>query len=202
MAEQAAKDVREAIIVESTRLFLANGFRGTSVKEITEAAGIARGTLYWYFPSKDEILVTIFRRFESEFLDGLIAAVERRSGGLRDKFKIFIKYTTEYARDNRQLSVAFTTLLGEMVGSNTEAEKVVRGIYERYLHFVERMLEDGKRDGSVSEDLDSSIYAHIIIASNSGMLLEWLVFGEALDSRAFVKKMRDVLLAGIGKPEE
>ncbi len=199
MAEQVAKDVREAIIIESTRLFLANGFRGTSVKEITEAAGIARGTLYWYFPSKDDVLVTIFRRFESEFLDGLIAETDRCDGNFEDKYRAFVKYATEYARDNRQLSVAFTTLLGEMVGSNTDAEKVVRGIYERYHRFVERMLEDGKRDGSVSEDLDTSIYAHIIIASNSGMLLEWLVFGEALDSKAFVTKMRDVLLSGIGE---
>jgi len=56
MNDYAASDVKETIIRESTRLFLANGFRGTSVKQITEAAGIGRGTLYWYFKSKEEIL--------------------------------------------------------------------------------------------------------------------------------------------------
>jgi AcrR family transcriptional regulator len=75
MPDLSGKDIKETIIAESTKLFLANGFRGTSVKEITQAAGIARGTLYWYFKSKDEILVTIFKKFETEFLNGLIAAI-------------------------------------------------------------------------------------------------------------------------------
>ena len=89
------KDIKEAIIRESTKLFLANGFRGTSVKQITRAAGIARGTLYWYFSSKDAILLTILRRFESEFLDGLIEAVGGCEGRFVDKFRLFIKRATE-----------------------------------------------------------------------------------------------------------
>jgi AcrR family transcriptional regulator len=191
------KDIREAIILESTKLFLANGFRGTSVQEITKAAGIARGTLYWYFGSKDEILVTIFRKFEAEFLGGLIEEVGNCNGNFETKYRAFIKYATEYARDNRNLSVAFATLLGETVGSNTEAETVVRAIYERYLHFVEGMLEEGKKEGTVGAEVDSAVYAHIIIACNQGMLLEWFIFEKFLDARAFVGKMRDILLKGI-----
>jgi len=47
MKNSSISDVKDTIIRESTRLVLANGFRGTSVKEITKAAGIGRGTLYW-----------------------------------------------------------------------------------------------------------------------------------------------------------
>ena len=59
MNDSAVSDVKETVIRESARLFLANGFRGTSVKQITEAAGIGRGTLYWYFKSKDEIITAV-----------------------------------------------------------------------------------------------------------------------------------------------
>lgn len=201
MAESTGKDVRETIIAESSKLFLANGFRGTSVKEITEAAGIARGTLYWYFKSKDEILVTIFKKFEAEFLNGLIAEVSQCTGNFTSKFKVFIKCATEYARTNRELSVAVTTLLGEIVGSHTEAETVVRGVFEKYLRFVTEMLEEGKRVGTLSADMDAGIYSHILIACNFGMLLEWLLFGDTLDTGAFVKKMRSVLLKGLSQVE-
>ncbi|MBF0550063.1 MAG: TetR/AcrR family transcriptional regulator [Deltaproteobacteria bacterium] len=201
MKDSESKDVKETIIKESTRLFLANGFRGTSVKEITEAAKVGRGTLYWYFTGKDAILVTILRRFESEFLDGMIEAVGTCDGNFIEKFRMFIKRTTEYARDNRHISMAFTTLQGEMLGSNTEAEKVVRDVYHKYLNFVKEMLDNGKRDGTVDEQVDTLMYAHAVLACNTGMLMEWHVFGESLDTKTFVKQMRDILLQGILKKD-
>lgn len=190
-------DVKETIIRESTKLFLANGFRGTSVKDITEAAGIGRGTLYWYFKSKDEILVSIFEKFDREFLEGLIRAVAAREGNFVAKYKAFHKFATEFARDNRDLALVFNTLLNEIVGTNTEAERVVKAIYEKYRRFIESMLEDGKRDGSVKADVDSAVYAHVVIASHTGMLVEWFVHGESLKVNPFVRTFRDFILKGI-----
>ena len=70
MNEFKVSDVREIIIQESIKLCLFNGYQGTSVKKITEAAGIARGTLYWYFKSKDEILISIFKKWEKSLFRG------------------------------------------------------------------------------------------------------------------------------------
>jgi TetR/AcrR family fatty acid metabolism transcriptional regulator len=197
MKETKTSDVREAIIRESIKLFLSNGYRGTSVKEITEAAGIGRGTLYWYFRSKDEILTSIFEKWETEFVQGLIKAVNDREGNFIAKYKAFHKYATEFARDQRELAIVFNTLLNEIVGTDSEPGKVVRGVYGRYWHFLERMLEDGKEDGSVRQDLDAALYAHVIIASHTGMLVEWFVVGEALDVGPFVRTFRDMILRSV-----
>lgn len=197
MSNPKTSDVKEAIIRESTKLFLANGFRGTSVKEITEKARIGRGTLYWYFKSKDEILVTILRRFEEEFLEGLIEAVNNCQGNFIAKYKVFHKCATEFARDNRDLALAFNALLNEIVGSNNEAENEVKAIYEKYRRFIQGMLEDGKRDGSVGKDVDTELYAHVIIASHTGMLVQWFVNEKSIDVREFVKTFRDLLLKGV-----
>ena len=197
MGEAKISDVKETIIRESIKLFLANGFRGTSVKEITGAAGISRGTLYWYFKSKDEILISIFEKWEKEFVQGLVKAVNDRGGNFIAKYKAFHKYATEFARDQRELAIAFNTLLNEIVGTDSEPGNVVRGVYERYWRFLERMLEEGKRDGSVRQDLDAALYAHVIIASHTGMLVEWFVIGEALNVGPFVKAFRDMILRSV-----
>ncbi|MBI5602535.1 MAG: TetR/AcrR family transcriptional regulator [Deltaproteobacteria bacterium] len=197
MHEPKTSDVKEAIIRESTRLFLANGFRGTSVKEITEAAGIGRGTLYWYFKSKEEILITIFRKFETELLDKLSETVRGCKGDFTVRYRLFHKYSTEFARDNRDLCLAFNTLLNEISGTHTEAEKVAKAVYGKFDIIVEGMLEAGKRDGSVNRDVDSALYAHAVIACHTGMLVQWLVKGESLDARAFVKTVRDFILKGL-----
>jgi AcrR family transcriptional regulator len=196
VADLQTSDVKETVIRESIKLFLANGFRGTSVKEITEAAGIGRGTLYWYFKSKDEILDTILRRFESVFLEGLIEAVNKCEGNFIVRYRAFHKYSTEFARDNRYLALVFNALLNEIVGSGRPAEAEVKTIYERYRLFIEGMLEDGKKDGSVAPDLDSALYAHVIIAAHAGMLVQWFVNGDSLDVGAFVRTFRDLILKG------
>ena len=56
----------------------------------------------------------------------------------------------------------------------------MRGVYERYWRFLEYMLQDGKQDGSVRRDVDPALYAHVIIAAHTGMLVEWFVIGEPL----------------------
>jgi AcrR family transcriptional regulator len=190
-------DVKEKIITESAKLFLTNGFHGTSVKRITEAVGIGRGTLYWYFKSKDEILEGIIYKFNTVFLDGLIETVSKCEGNFIAKYRAFHKFATEFARDNRELGLAFNAILNEIVGTNTKAEEVVKIVYERYRSFIEDMLENGKRDGSVRKDIDSTIFAHVIIASHSGMLMQWFVSGETLDIRIFVKAFRDMILRGV-----
>lgn len=194
--ETVESDVKERIIRESTRLFLANGFRGTSVKEITEAAKIGRGTLYWYFKSKDEILECIFRKFERTFVEGMINTVEKHEGGFVEKYRVFHKFATEFARDHRELALAGQTLLNEVLGSGTSAEKLIKSIYGRYRHFVETMLVDGKREGVVQADLDAAVYAHVICASHSGMLVQWFLEGDSLDVSMFVRTVRDLILEG------
>ena len=81
------------------------------MKEITETAGIAKGTLYWYFKSKDEILDAILRKFEAEFLDGLIANVGAVEGDFPTKYRAFHKFTAEFARHNKELALVFNALL-------------------------------------------------------------------------------------------
>ncbi len=195
-------DVKETIIRESTRLFLENGFRGTSVKRITEAAGIGRGTLYWYFKSKEEILESIFRKFEHGFVDGFMEAVQNCNGDFIAKYKTFHRFTALFVRDNRDLSLAFHTVMSEIAGTNTQAEKVTKEIWERYRHFLEEMLERGKREGTVEASADSAVYAHVIMASLTGILVQWFVSGESLDVPAFVRTFRNLLLKGMTGREQ
>ena len=197
MGEARTGDVKETIIRESIRLFLANGFKGTSVKEITEAAGIGRGTLYWYFKSKDEILFSIFEEWESAFVDGLRDAVNNREGDFTAKYRAFHKFSTEFARDERELAIVFNTLLNEIVGSHSPAEAAAKAVHERYWRVLESMLEEGKKEGTVKKSIDSLLYAHIIAASHTGMLVEWFVSGEDLDVGPFVRAFRDIILESV-----
>lgn len=55
----------------AARLFMENGFEATSMSRISRALGVAPNTLYWYYPSKDELLVGVLNRQLSDSLKGL-----------------------------------------------------------------------------------------------------------------------------------
>ena len=201
MGDARPTDVKETIIQESIKLFLAKGFRGTSVKEITEAVGIGRGTLYWYFKSKDEILESIFDRWEKAFVEGLRKAVNGREGDFVAKYKAFHKFSTEFARDQRELAIVFNNLTNEIVGSHSPAEPMIKAAHDRYCKVLQDMLEEGKKDGSVRKDIDPSLYAHVIASSHTGMLVEWFIADENLAVGPFVRAFRDIILNGVTKTE-
>ena len=65
---EAASDKREAILRSATKVFAQNGYFNSKVADIAAEAGIADGTVYLYFKSKDEILHSIFDRAMEHFI--------------------------------------------------------------------------------------------------------------------------------------
>ncbi len=196
------QDVKERILREGMRLFLENGFVGTSVKDLTDAVGIARGTLYWHFSSKDQILDEILNRYSEEFIDGAIRTIEECKGDFLAKFLALYRFITEFARDNPGLLTVFDTLLGEISRNGTEAAGKMKEIRSRLRNAVEALLAIGQREGAIDKELDIGLHAHIILATWTGMLLNWFVYEESLDAVAYSRAFRETILKGLGARTE
>ncbi len=195
------KNVKERILEKSIKAFLSKGFRGTTTTEITTAAGVAKGTLYWHFKSKDEILDAILEKFLKEFIGGIDNVIANCSGNFIHKFKTFFKFGSEFSRDNFELMLVYQTLLGEIVGSNSEAEMKMRAIQDRYDHLVQTLLDEGKKEGVIKEDVDTYIQARIMTAALIGSYLQWYLNASSYDSeynRRYAIAFRKTLLKGVG----
>ncbi|WP_024872246.1 TetR/AcrR family transcriptional regulator [Tolumonas lignilytica] len=68
-----SQEKNEIIMAQAEQLFIEHGFHGTSMQMIAKAAGIAAGTVYLHFPSKEVLIRTIYRRAASAMLDCLLA---------------------------------------------------------------------------------------------------------------------------------
>ena len=62
--------VREAILATAAQLFTQQGVHGTSLGDIAAAADLSKGTLYYYYPAKEELVLTIGEGCLSHFTDG------------------------------------------------------------------------------------------------------------------------------------
>ncbi len=189
--------MKERLIDVSIKLFLRKGFNGTSIQDITGGLKISKGAFYWHFKSKDELLETIIGKYEKEFLDKMLEHIGIPDGDFQKNFRKYHRYISEYARENSELCVLFTTLAAEMAGSETDAEKRIKEVHVKYLHFIENLLELGKKDQLFSKELDLKLIAHIIVAIHNGILLQWYMNKNTIDGSLLAKTYRDVILYGI-----
>lgn len=195
------ENVKEKILTESTKAFLSKGFRGTTTRELTEAAGVAKGTLYWHFKSKEEILDGILEKFLREFIGGIQRAVENCPGDFLTKFRAFFKFGSEFSRDHRDLILVFQTLLGEMVGTDSKVAMKMKDIQNNYDDFVQKLLDQGKKEGLIERDVDSYIQARIMTATLMGSYIQWYLYADQHDAqydRRYALALRKTLLKGIG----
>jgi len=66
MTEHQSKDQRrEQILDAAAQLFASKGFEKTSVDEIARTAGLSKGAIYWYFPSKESVLIALAENYQS-----------------------------------------------------------------------------------------------------------------------------------------
>lgn len=169
-------DVKNRIIDESIKLFLKKGFSGSSTNELVRLAGVSKGTLYWYFENKNDILSNILDKYCTEFLDVTISKINNCNGDFPYRFKYFYKFNSEYARDNRELLLVFMALLIEFAGSGSDIEKRMKEINNSYTSIIQKLIEDGIRDGTVRKDLDVVIYARFVASALMGSHLQWLLY--------------------------
>jgi AcrR family transcriptional regulator len=84
---------RHTILDAAERLLLAHTQRIASVDEVAAEAGLAKGTVYLYFPSKEELLLAIHDRNSERFFDALLHLLEeKKSVDFDDLFLLVRKY--------------------------------------------------------------------------------------------------------------
>src|SRR5258706_4627474 len=77
MAVEDKEERRNAIMDAAETLFLAHPDRMASVAEVAETAGVAKGTVYLYFPSREEMLLALHERHVAAFFADLTALLDK-----------------------------------------------------------------------------------------------------------------------------
>lgn len=86
MARPKSEDKRNAILDAATAIFAERGVWSTPTSAISKAAGVAEGTLFTYFATKDVLVNELYRALKLEFADALLTAFPK-DGDTRSKFQ-------------------------------------------------------------------------------------------------------------------
>ena len=192
-----SQETANRILNQAMRIFLEKGYHGTSIDDITQAAGLTKGALYWHFKSKEDLLKKLIGKYERSFLDNLIHAVTEVKGRASDKFEKYVRFNSAFAYYNRELCVSFTTLAAELVGAHHGIEPEIRRVYRKYQNFLSKLILQGKKEKIFRKEINAVLAALIVIAFHDGILLQWSMNREKIDGEAYVNTFKKIMLNGM-----
>ncbi|WP_318036101.1 TetR/AcrR family transcriptional regulator [Halobacillus salinarum] len=99
--------MKEKMVKTSIALFGTQGFRETSIQDIVEANGITKGTFYYYFKSKEDMLVHIHESFINHLLEQQQSILEDRHTSNRQKLSEVVSMLINNIRTNADSAMVF-----------------------------------------------------------------------------------------------
>jgi len=197
MAQKSARNgssgKRESILRAATRVFARNGYFNSKVADIARAAGVADGTVYLYFKSKEEILHSIFDQNMAEAL----AADRKLIDKLRDpreKLRRIATLHLERLGADRDLAVVFQV---ELRGSTKFMEEFSAAGFAEYLGLLRAIFEEGQRAGLFRKELNAKVAAKIFFGALDEMATNWIISKRSYNLEPMAEVVMDVFLNGV-----
>ena len=170
-ARAFVSDKREAILRAAIKVFAGKGYFNSKVADIAKEAGIADGTVYLYFKSKDEILHSFFDRAMEDFIaEGKkqLAELEKPEEKLRRIAQLHL----ERLGADRDLAIVFQV---ELRGSTKFMQEFSAAGFAEYLSIIQQTIEEGQKKGVFRKDLKPVVCAKILYGALDEMVTNWIL---------------------------
>ncbi len=186
-------DKREAILRAAIRVFAHNGYFNSKVADIASEAGVADGTVYLYFKSKEEILHSIFDRS----VDEAVAEARKQLAAIsdaREKLRQIAFLHLERLGADRDLAVVFQV---ELRGSTKFMEEFSAAGFAEYLALIRTTFEEGQRAGVFRTDLNAKVVAKILFGALDEMATNWILSKRRYKLAPMADQVLDIFLNGV-----
>ncbi len=186
-------DKREAILRAAIKVFAGKGYFNSKVADIAKEAGIADGTVYLYFKSKDEILHSFFDRAMEDFIaEGKkqLAEIE----GAQAKLRRIAQLHLERLGADRELAIVFQV---ELRGSTKFMQEFSAAGFGEYLDIIRETIADGQREGVIRKDLKPIVGAKILYGALDEMCTNWILSQKSYPLAPMADEVLKVFFGGV-----
>ncbi len=177
------------------KLFAEKGYDATSVEEITATVGVAKGTLYYHFSSKEEIYNFLLEEGTKLLINNIdlkISKLNNTIDKLRAVALLQLRIITKYQN-------LITIYLSQVWGNNERNQKCQKYIND-YIDKIEEIVKDGIKKGELKKG-NSSIIASEIFAFTCAGLMYKIKSGQPLELKKVCAEF-DNMIYGLVKGEE
>ena len=164
-------DKRRQILDAAVEVFAATGFHKSRVSDIAREAGVADGTIYLYFKSKDDVLISIFEEAMGEMIERAEAAI----ADLEDPLAQLNRLAVHHMENVEQNKTLAKVLQVELRLSNTFMKEYQPKRLRQYMDIIGRIIEEGRRRGVIRRDVDPRIVRRAIFGALDEIAMQWML---------------------------
>lgn len=194
----SANKKRRLIVESAERIFATRGFHDTTIADISNDCGVHEASIFQYFKTKENLIVTIPERHLKETLAGITEHLQGMKGAepkirkllwhqLRD-LSINKNYTAILLRELRTLPAFYQSPAYEMI--------------RKYSAFAVEAIREGIRDEEVDPEIEVILVLEMIFGAIDSIVLRWLFFGDSYDPAEAADALCSLIKAAIWKREQ
>lgn len=177
---------RDKIIETAIKLIGERGVEGTSLADIAKDVGISKGTLYYYYSSKNDLIFDITKDHMDKISANIFSMIENKKGetSLHDTLKLLIETLLKSETRTR----LHLYLIQEVLSGNEDLKERFIETYRQWF----QMIQDGY-SLLTSQKRELSVQARILVAIIDGLIIQGSIGTGAIPVDEIIREMTRVL---------
>jgi AcrR family transcriptional regulator len=166
------EQTKEQILSAALQLFREKGLEGTTTKEISKRAGIAEGTLFNYFKTKEDLALYFFQKETDELIQWFRTERRLQKAALPEKLFAIIHRQLEYIEPYEEFIGAVFCRALQPASALSPLSFESQEFRLKYLRFIREILKDAEKKGGIPPVGDLGAYAFGLFYL--GIVAHWL----------------------------
>lgn len=185
-------DKRQRILDAAVSVFARKGFFASRINDVASAAGIADGTVYLYFESKDDILIKLFDEVMGEHIEAARQEI-RRVDDAAARLRIIADHHLGLLGRKPDLAVVFQV---ELRQSTKFMELFTASWLMEYFDLVEGAIAVGQKQGTIRPDLSRKLATHAFFGALDALVTSWVLARNSFDLTELAGPAVELFLTG------
>ena len=186
------------ILEAAATVFARDGFHNAKIGDVAREAGVAHGTIYLYFGSKDDLLISVFRE-NLNWLIKHIASEIQAENNAEDKLRRMISLQIDLIEANPDLTALMLVEFpqaGKFLNEDSTYELAA------YIDMIANILKEGIAEKVFDNDIDVDVIATVIYAGIQGIATRWILEERRYPLKKLACDISKVFLNGIRYKQE
>lgn len=187
---------RTRILDAALKIFATRGFYNAKVSEVAKEAGVADGTIYLYFESKDALLIALFEDRMQRLIGRANEEISRTEGNVLDKIRQAIALHLSLVLEDPDLAEFITV---ELRQSGKFVKEYDNPKFTEYLRIFRDLVISGQEEGLIRRTVDARLVVRAIFGALDELLLTLSLThrNRSVDLNATVDGLCDIFFDGI-----
>lgn len=187
------KATKDRIIVASANLFNTQGYRATSISDITKATGLTKGAIYRHFESKEDLEKQALGSL-SYLMFSTIRKAIKEAHSFQDKMEAVFGFFENYLRE--PIYEGGCPLLNVAIEAD-DSHPVLKELAQKMLHnlrtSINTLILNGIKNEQVVQDINVNFYASVFISTLEGGIMMSKLEGNGTGIRHAITHLRQVM---------